>query len=302
MASFFDRWYCLPHDKPHLTSVTWRGVKQALRFAYRSVWKCDLPQRAAALSYYLVLSVFPALILLFAVINGIHVHALLAPISSLMSRVLPTETVLSFQSVLSDVLASNTTAWFSFGTIGTVWVASSAFEALIEALDMAYEVTDTRPFWKTRLLAIALAGASCVLLMCVLAVMIAGPRFGEWLSTRMDLSVHFVKFWPVLHWTIAIVFTLLVTELLYFIAPNVKQRFLASLPGAILAVLFCLGLSYLLGYYVRHIGNFSRTYGTLAGFIAFMVWCYWNSFALLVGARLNAELAKASREGPLVVK
>jgi len=72
----------------------------------------------------------------------------------------------------------------------------------------------------------------------------------------------------------------------------------ATLPGAILAVLCCIGLSYLLGYYMRHIGNFSQTYGALAGFIAFMIWCYWNSFALLVGAKLNAELAKESAKGP----
>ena len=282
--------------------MTWTGLKQALVLTYRGAWKHDLPQQAAALSYYLVLSLFPALILFFAVINGIHGHALLAPTSSLMSQILPTETMLSFQSVLSDVLSSNSAAWFSFGTVATVWVTSSAFEALIEALDMAYEVKDARPFWKTRLLAIALAGASGTLLACVLAVMLAGPRFAAWLATRMELSPYFVKFWPVAHWTIAIVSTLLVVELLYFIAPNVKQRFLASLPGAILAVLFCLGLSDLLGFYLRHIGNFNRTYGTLAGFIAFMIWCYWNSLALLAGAKLNAELAKQSRKGPLVAK
>jgi membrane protein len=291
-----------PAREKHLTPVTRTGLKYAFIFAYRSVWNYDLPQRAAALSYYLVLSLFPALILFLAVINGIHVRGLLAPASDLILRILPMETVLSFQSVLSDALSSNIPAWSSIGTIGTVWVASSAFEALIEALDLAYEVKDPRPFWKTRLLAIALAAASGVLLVCVLSVMIAGPRFGAWLATRMEVSVHFVRLWPALHWTIAIVFTLLVVELLYFIAPNIKQRFLASLPGAFLAVLCFVGLSYLLGYYVRHIGHFNQTYGTLAGLIAFMLWCYWNSFALLVGARLNAELAKQSPNGPLAVK
>jgi membrane protein len=282
--------------------VTRTGLKYAFIFAYRSVWNCALPQQAAALSYYLVLSLFPTLILFLAVINGIHVRGLLAPASDLILRILPMETVLSFQSVLSDALSSNIPVWSLIGTVGSVWVASSAFEALIEALDLAYEVKDHRPFWKTRLLAIALAAASGVLLVCVLAVMIAGPRFGAWLATRMEVSIDFVRLWPAFHWTIAIVFTLLVVELLYFIAPNVKQRFLASLPGAFLAVLCCVGLSYLLGYYVRHIGNFNQTYGTLAGFVAFMLWCYWNSFALLVGARLNAQLAKRSPKGPLPLK
>ena len=73
----------------------------------------------------------------------------------------------------------------------------------------------------------------------------------------------------------------------------------APLPGAILAVVFWLGFSYGLGFYFRHIANYSRIYGTLAGFIAFMTWFYWNSLALLAGAELNAELAKESAKGQL---
>src|SRR5258708_20702961 len=90
---------------------------------------------------------------------------------------------------------------------------------------------------------------------------------------------------------------LIARELMYFLAPNVRQRFLATLPGAVLAVVCWIAFSYLLGFYFRHIANFSRTYGTLAGFIAFMTWLYWNSFFLLVGAELNSELAKESPEG-----
>jgi membrane protein len=132
--------------------------------------------------------------------------------------------------------------------------------------------------------------------------MIVGPRFGVWLANRIYLSREFVVLWPVIHWGIAIVFTLLAVELVYFLAPNVKQRFGATLPGAVFAVTCWLGLSYLLGFYFRHIANLSRTYGTLAGFIAFMTWFYWNSFALLVGAELNAELAKRSAKGQLPPK
>jgi len=286
----------------HGMSVVWATLKEAFAFSCRSIWEYDLPRQAAALSYYLVLALFPGVILFVAVVNAIHVHGLLAPVVSLMSRLLPAETVLSFQSVLFDVLPSNGTAWFSFGTVGTVWVTSSAFAALIEALDMAYGVKDFRPFWRARALALGLGAASGTLLVSVLAVMIAGPRFGAWLATRIELPPYFVLLWPVFHWMVVVVFTLCAVEMLYFFAPNVKQRFPATLPGAILAVSCCIGLSYLLGYYVRRIGNFSHTYGTLAGFIACMVWCYWNSLALLVGAKLNAELAANSAKGPVLPK
>ncbi|HEY8671944.1 MAG TPA: YihY/virulence factor BrkB family protein, partial [Terriglobales bacterium] len=106
----------------------------------------------------------------------------------------------------------------------------------------------------------------------------------------------FVIVWPVLRWSIAICFSILAVEMLYFLAPNVKQRFLATLPGAILSVLAWDGLTFLLGFYIRH-ANFNLTYGTLSGVIAFMTWLYWTSFVLLLGAELNAELAKESKQG-----
>ncbi len=205
-------------------------------------------------------------------------------------------------SVLLDVLPTNHKAWLSFGIVGTIWVASAAFDAMIEALDIAYDVKEDRPFWRTRLLAIGLAAITGGLVLSALAVMIAGTHFGARLAGRVHVSQEFVLLWPAIHWAVAIVFTLVAVELVYFLAPNVKQRFLATLPGAILAVTCWIALSYLLGFYFRHVASFSRTYGTLAGFIAFMIWCYWNSFALLVGAELNAKAAKESAKGPLPPK
>ena len=259
-------------------------------------------QVAAALSYYLVLSVFPGLMFLSAVIGSIPLPDLFGRVLGTMARLLPPDTMRTVQSVLLDVLATNRRAWLSFGMLGTIWVASAAFDAIIEALDIAYDVQEVRPYWKTRLLAVGLGAVSAVLLVVALVVMIVGPHFAAWLARRVFLSYVVVLLWPFIHWAVAIVFTLVAVELLYFLAPNVKQRFWATLPGAILAVSCCLGFSYLLGFYFRHVAHLSRTYGTLAGFVAFMTWFYWNSFALLVGAELNAELAKQSARGQLPPK
>jgi len=150
--------------------------------------------------------------------------------------------------------------------------------------------------------ALALAFITGILLLVALATMIVGPRFGEWFAARVHLSRLFILLWPYLHWTIAVGFTVLAVEVLYFLAPNVKQRFLATLPGAVLSVGCWIGLSYLLGIYFRHFANFNKTYGSLGAAIALMVWLYWTGFAMLVGAELNAELAKRSREGKLEQK
>ena len=111
-------------------------------------------------------------------------------------------------------------------------------------------------------------------------------------SVGSTYLILFVLLWPYIHWSIATGFTILALEALYFLAPNVKQRFLATLPGAILAVGCWLALSYLLGLYFRPFANFNKTYGTLAAGIAMMTWLYWTGFAMLVGAELNSELAK----------
>jgi len=259
-------------------------------------------QMAAALSYYMVLAVFPSMIFLSSLLSLIPLPDLFGRVLGTMSLLLPPDTMRLVQSVLLDVLVTNRKAWLSFGMLGSIWIVSAAFDALIEALDIAYDVNDDRPFWKTRLRAIVLGIITAGLVSTALAVMILGPRFGAWLAARIHLSREFVLFWPVIHWSIAILFTLVAVELIYFLGPNVKQRFGATLPGAIFSVTCWLVLSYLLGFYFRHLANLSRTYGTLAGFIAFMTWFYWNSFALLMGAEFNAELAKKSRKGQLQEK
>jgi membrane protein len=286
----------------HLKGVTGPGLRRALTATYRDLLRHHALQVAAALSYFLVLSVFPALILLSAVMASVPLPDLFSRVLDLMSRLLPADTMRMIQAVLRDLLAANEKSWLSFGMVGTIWLASGAFSAIIEALDIAYDADDTRPFWKTRLLAIGLSAMTGALLLSALTVMILGPRFGAWLAARVYLSREFVLLWPAMHWAIAITFTLIAAELLYFFAPDIKQRFFATLPGAILAVACWLGFSYGLGFYFRHIANYSRTYGTLAGFIAFMTWFYWNSLALLVGAELNAELAKESNSGQLLPK
>jgi membrane protein len=221
---------------------------------------------------------------------------------SVMSHFLPADSMGLVRRVLSDVVSPNKGTFLSFGILGTLWAASGGFSAVIEALNIAYEVQDDRPFWKTRPLAVELACVTGALLLIALSVMIVGPRFGEWLAGRVHLSNLFVLLWPYIHWSIAVGFTILAVETIYYLAPNVKQRFLATLPGAILAVSCWIGLSYLLGIYFRHFANFNKTYGTLGAAIALMTWLYWTGFAMLVGAELNAELAKISREGKLKEK
>lgn len=277
----------------------WGGLKQALSATVDDVNNHHTLQIAAGLAYYFVLSIFPALIALSAVLGLIPVPNLFARVMQYLGRVLPVDGIHVVHSVLQSVLSANSRTWLSVGMLGLIWTTSSAFAAIIESLHMAYQVDDRRSFWKTRLLAIGLAVVCGGLLLISLAVMIVGPKFGEWLAGELDVPTAFAIVWPVLRWVLAISFTVLAVELLYFLAPCVKQRFLATLPGAILFVVVGDALSFALGIYFRSFANFNGTYGTLGGFVAFMTWLYWTSFVLLLGAELNSELAKVSDKGSL---
>ena len=256
-------------------------------------------QMAAALSYYFVISLFPAFILLSAIAAYLPGARPFDQLLYLMSGFVPQDTLELLRRVLATVVTPNRGTLLSFGILGTLWTASGGFSAAIEALDIAYEVEEARPFWVTRPLAVALTLLVGALLLIALGMMIVGPEFGTWLAQRAHLSWLLAKAWPFIHWTVAVLFTVLAVEALYFLAPNVKQRFWATLPGAVLAVGSWIGLSYALGIYFRSFAHFNRTYGTMGAVIALMVWLYWTSFFMLVGAELNCQLAKETRKGKI---
>jgi membrane protein len=277
-------------------------IKRAVVRTVDDVAKNHTMTMAAGLSYNFVLSLFPLLIMAAALVGYLPIPNLFDQILGSMARVIPADSMGLVRQVLRDVISPNKGKLLSVGLLGTLWTASSGFSTMIEALDVAYDIPETRPFWRTRALAIALTFEVGILFVLALAVMVVGPEFGGWLAGKVDLGPLFTAAWPYLRWMVAIAFTVLGVEVLYFVAPNIRQRFLASLPGACLAVGSWIGLSYLLGLYFQKFANFNKTYGTLGAAIALMVWLYWSSFAILLGAELNSELMQVSGNGKLPLK
>src|SRR5438132_10713909 len=145
--------------------MTFQDLRSALAQTYTDISRRHLLQMAAALSYYSVLSLFPALILLSAVVAYLPVPDLFNQTLAMMARFLPPDTMGLVRRVLADVISPNRGTFLSFGILGTLWAASGGFSAAIEALNIAYEVNDDRPFWKTRPLALGLAFLAGTLLL-----------------------------------------------------------------------------------------------------------------------------------------
>ena len=170
-------------------------VKRVLLQTYDTVTRNHTLFAAAALSYYFVLSFFPTLILLSAIVGYLPIPNLFNQAFPVMARLLPSDGKGLIDRVLADVITANRGTFLSLGILGTLWTSSSAFAATIEALNLAYEVRDERPFWKIRLLAAGLAFTTGFLMVLAHSVMIDGPRFGEWIAGKVDVSELFILLW-----------------------------------------------------------------------------------------------------------
>lgn len=257
---------------------------------------------AAALSYYFVMAFFPALIGLAAIIAYLPIPDLFNTMVGTLSRVMPPESTGLVRKIVAEIITPNRGALLSFGLLGTLWSASGGFANMIEALNVAYDIPETRPIWRTRLVALELTFEVGTLILFAFSVMIVGPRFGEFLARHMGFSWAFAFAWPYLRYVLAIAFIVLAVEGLYYIGPNIRQCFRDTLPGAILAVLGWILLSSLLSLYVHHVANLNKTYGVLGGGIALLLWMYWSSFAVLIGAELNSEIIQERGDGKLPLK
>ncbi len=273
-----------------------RYLGRALLRAGRNYSNHAFSTHAAALAFYFLMSMFPFLILLGSLMAYLPFPHLFGRILKLLGSVAPPDAMRVIEHVVRETMRTSR-AIVSVGVLGTLWAASSAFNALTGALNIAYGVQETRPIWKRR--------ASAMLLTCLIGSMIVmgmtaiilGPEFGMWLSFQLGVKPLFAFLWPLLRWWLVLAFTVASVELLYFIGPNVRQRFLRQVPGAAFAVFSWVVASFLLGLYVRNFGHYNKMYGALGAVIVLLLWLYLSASAVLAGAELNAELLRHAPHG-----
>src|SRR5271166_2102322 len=162
---------------------------------------------AAALSYYFVLGFFPALIALAAVVAYLPIPNLFDTIVANLARVAPPESMGLIRRIVADVITPSRGALLSFGLLGSLWTCSSGFATLIEAANVAYDVPETRPLWKTRLLALELVFVVGTLVTLSFTFMIVGPEFGAFLAAHLGLAREFAVVWPILRYVLAVSLT-----------------------------------------------------------------------------------------------
>ena len=257
---------------------------------------------AASLSYYFVISLFPALIALAALVSFLPIPNLFENILIVAGRVVPPECMGLVNKVVADVIRPHSSGLLSIGLLGSLWSASSGFAGMIEALDVAYDVPETRPLWKTRGLAIVMTIVVGGMLVLSCLCMTLGPHFFWLFADKIGVGGQFIWIWKFARWGVAAALVVLSIEVIYFMAPNVRQRFWHTLPGAIFSVVAWALLSVGLGVYFEKFAHFNATYGTLGAAIGLLIWMYWTAFAVLCGGELNSEIIQERGDGKLPLK
>jgi membrane protein len=275
----------------------WKTARELSPIVYEELFRTRAFTMAAAMSYYFLLALLPLLIFLSAMLGYLRIPSLFGQLLDILAVVVPPQAMQMVQHILTSLLVPHHGGLLSFGLLGYLWTASGGFTALIEALNVAYDVEKMRSWWRDRLMSLLLMVTTGGLSLLGLLLIIAGPHFGHFLTDMFPIPRAFGDIWPSLRLATIFVTFVVAVEAQYFLAPNCRQRFANTLPGALVAVFGIFLSSAVLAYYFNHFANYNKTYGSLGAVIILMVWFYVVALLFVVGAEWNAELRKLTAVG-----
>jgi membrane protein len=276
---------------PRTADGSWGAV---LKRAFKGVSNDNLTDWAAALTYYGVLAIFPALIVLVSVL-GLVGESATQPLIDNLGKVAPGPAQEIFTSAIKNLQGSQGAAGVMFvvGLLGALWSASGYVAAFMRASNAIYDMPEGRPVWKTLPVRVVLT----LVLLVLLAITAIGVTLTGGLAKEaggvLGLSDTAVSVWNVAKWPVLLVVVSFMFALLYWAAPNVKHpKFRWVSPGGVLALVGWIIASVAFAFYVANFGSYNKTYGALAGPIVFLVWLWISNLMILLGAEFNAELER----------
>jgi membrane protein len=261
----------------------------------------DIWGRAAELSYYFLLSLFPLLLFLITLL-GYFARAgsqLRRSFLSYLGTIMPYSAVELVHTTIEEISDKKGGGKLSFGLLAALWAASNGMGAISRTLNIAYEVEERRSWWKVRLISIALTLLLATLIIFALLVVLYGGRLGELIAMAAGWGATFTKAWKILQWPIVIVFLPVGFSAIYYFAPDLRERKWQWItPGSIVAVVLWLLVSLSFRVYLHFFDSYSATYGSLGALIILMLWFYLTGIAILVGGEINSEFASMRKKEP----
>jgi membrane protein len=285
-----------PHSPTDLNKRSWLGT---LKRSAKGFSRDNLTDWAAALTYYAVLSLFPAIIALISILGLVVDPATITRvITDVVSSLGPKSAVDTFKGPIEQISSNRSGALLGLiiGVAVALWTASGYVGAFMRASNSIYGREEGRPFYILRPLQILVTFVLVMMAaLVVLSLIISGPVAGA-IGNAIGLGDTAVTVWNIAKWPVMLVVVMVMLAVLYWPAPNAKQHgFRWVSPGAVLAVLVWIVASAAFAFYVANFGSYNKTYGALGGVIVFLVWMWITNLAVLLGAEVNAEVER-SRE------
>jgi membrane protein len=281
-----------PDDPTDLPSRSWW---QILKRTVHEFQEDNLTDWAASLTYYGVMSLFPMLVALVALLGLIGESSSVNTLIDSFRQAGLHDVADNIEKPLMGVVNAKggAGALLGIGLLGSLWSASGYLGAFMRAANSIYEVQEGRPFWKRQPLQVGLTLLGVFLLSLVaLGLVVSGP-VAEAVGNAIGLGQTAIAVWGVVKWPVMLGIVMAIVASLYYVAPNVRRPgFRWITPGGALAVLLWAIASVGFGFYVAHFGSYNQTYGTLGGVISFLVWMWISNLALLLGAEFDAELER----------
>jgi membrane protein len=286
---------------PHSRRSPWQlgglRVTELARRVVAEIRDDDCLGRAAQLAYYFLFALFPFFLFLTTLLGYLPIPDLLDRLLETLGQMLPGEAIRLVQDNLRQLVSGQRGGLLSFGLLAALWTSSSALTAIMDSLNRAYDVDEGRPFWKVRGLAILLTVGLSVFIVAALVLLTFGPGIGRWIADLVGLGRAFELAWNILRWPVIVGFMVVAMALLYYVAPDVEQRWQWITPGSVCAVIGWLLASLGFAFYVNNFGSYNATYGSIGAVIILLTWMYLSGLFVLIGGEVNAEIEHAAQDG-----
>jgi membrane protein len=273
------------------------SAAELIRRTYKEFVDDDCLGLAAQLSYYFFLALFPAILFLLAVASFFPLNNLTDDVARVLGPFVSAEILQLIQEQMQRLASADSGGLLTFGVLGAIWSSSAAIVSIVSALNRAYDLTETRPWWKVRLVAIMLTLGFAFMVLAAFTAVLSGPAFARYLGELTGIGAPLESAWLVLQWPIAFVIVVIAIGLLYFFGPDADQDWVWITPGAIAATVLWLLVSVAFKLYVANFTDYNAAYGTVGGVIVVLLWFYVSGLAILFGAELNSEIEHASPYG-----
>lgn len=251
---------------------------------------------AAALGFFLTLAIFPALILVMSVIPYLPIKDVDRAIMDFLAQVLPPQGFEQLREVIQQIVTERRGALLSLGALTTLWAASTGMYAIMQQLNVTYDVKETRGFLHARAVAIGLSILFGALMLIVFSLVVLGGVAQGWIGERFGFSDALLMFFAVLRWVVIVLALMLAFSLTYRLAPDVENnsfRYISR--GGVAGTLMLVLASFGFAVYVQNFANYQAVYGSIGAVIVLMLWLYIAGLSLLVGAEINVLVERRGR-------